>query len=171
MENFLAEGARYGLGKRDLVSNINWYMNVPVEADGTLGIVDGISAPGLSVALRAELDVLVLVSQLPADQQPVQRLRPDAGAHGRDARATDERRARPGRIAADPVAHMSFDTLLVANRGEIAVPDHPHRAGRSACARSPCSPTPTRRAARAGSPTRPSGSARRPRGRATCAAT
>ncbi len=46
VENFLAEGARHGLGKRDLVSNINWFMNVPVGADGTLGIVDGISAPG-----------------------------------------------------------------------------------------------------------------------------
>lgn len=48
VDNFLAEGSKYGLGKRDLVSNINWYMNVPVEKDGTLGIVDGISAPGLS---------------------------------------------------------------------------------------------------------------------------
>src|SRR3954471_10730091 len=41
VENFLREGARHGLGKRDLVSNINWYMNVPVEEDGMLGIVDG----------------------------------------------------------------------------------------------------------------------------------
>src|ERR1700755_949180 len=53
VENFLREGARWGLGKRDLVSNINWYMNVPVEGDGTLGIVDGLSSPGLSVSLRS----------------------------------------------------------------------------------------------------------------------
>ena len=39
--------AAHGLGKRDMVSNINLFMNVPVEADGALGIVDGISAPGL----------------------------------------------------------------------------------------------------------------------------
>jgi uncharacterized protein len=70
VENFLAEGARWGLGKRDLVSNINWYMNVPVEADGTLGIVDGISAPGLEVRLRAETDVLVLVSNCPQINNP-----------------------------------------------------------------------------------------------------
>ena len=70
VENFLREGARWGLGKRDLVSNINWYMNVPVEADGTLGIVDGLSAPGLSVALRAEMDVLVLVSNCPQVNNP-----------------------------------------------------------------------------------------------------
>jgi urea carboxylase-associated protein 1 len=70
VENFLAEGAKWGLGKRDLVSNINWYMNVPVEEDGTLGIVDGISAPGLTVGLRAEIDTLVLVSNCPQINNP-----------------------------------------------------------------------------------------------------
>ncbi|HWE69037.1 MAG TPA: urea amidolyase associated protein UAAP2 [Acidimicrobiales bacterium] len=70
VENFLAEGARWGLGKRDLVSNINWYMNVPVEASGTLGIVDGISAPGLSVSLLAHEDVLTLISNCPQVNNP-----------------------------------------------------------------------------------------------------
>ena len=70
VENFLREGARWGLGKRDLVSNINWFMNVPVEADGTLGIVDGISAPGLTVSLRADVDTLVLVSNCPQVNNP-----------------------------------------------------------------------------------------------------
>lgn len=70
VENFLIEGARWGLGKRDLVSNVNWYMNVPVEKDGTLGIVDGISAPGLEVQLRADTDTLVLVSNCPQINNP-----------------------------------------------------------------------------------------------------
>lgn len=70
VENFLAEGGRHGLGKRDLVSNINWYMNVPVDPDGALGIVDGISAPGLSLTLRAERDVLVVVSNCPQVNNP-----------------------------------------------------------------------------------------------------
>jgi len=70
VENFLTEGAKHGLGKRDLVSNINWFMNVPVEADGTLGIVDGISAPGKSLTLRAETDTLVLVSNCPQINNP-----------------------------------------------------------------------------------------------------
>jgi urea carboxylase-associated protein 1 len=69
-ENFLAEAARYGLGARDIVSNLNWFMNVPVEADGTLGIVDGISAPGKRVAIRAEMDILVLVSNCPQMNNP-----------------------------------------------------------------------------------------------------
>jgi hypothetical protein len=70
VENFLAEGARWGLGKRDIVSNINFFMNVPVEADGTLGIVDGLSAPGKSLTLRAEVDTLVLVSNCPQINNP-----------------------------------------------------------------------------------------------------
>lgn len=69
-ENFLAEGARHGLGARDLVSNVNWFMNVPVEVDGALGIVDGMSAPGKRVALRAERDVLVIVSNCPQMNNP-----------------------------------------------------------------------------------------------------
>jgi uncharacterized protein len=69
-ENFLAEGANWGLGKRDIVSNINFFMNVPVEADGTLGIIDGLSAPGKSLSLRAERDTLVLVSNCPQINNP-----------------------------------------------------------------------------------------------------
>jgi urea carboxylase-associated protein 1 len=70
VENFLAEGSKWGLGKRDLVSNINWFMNVPVEPDGTMGIVDGISAPGLRVTCRAERDTLVLISNCPQINNP-----------------------------------------------------------------------------------------------------
>lgn len=69
-DNFLAELSKYGLGKRDQVSNVNWFMNVPVDPDGALGIVDGISAPGLSLSLRAEKDVLVVVSNCPQINNP-----------------------------------------------------------------------------------------------------
>ncbi|MEO6084820.1 MAG: urea amidolyase associated protein UAAP2 [Umezawaea sp.] len=69
-ENFLSEGQKHGLGLRDLVSNLNWFMNVPVEADGALGIVDGMSAPGKRVAVRADTDVLVLVSNCPQMNNP-----------------------------------------------------------------------------------------------------
>jgi uncharacterized protein len=69
-ENFLAEAAAWGMGKRDIVSNVNFFMNVPVEADGTLGIVDGLSAPGKSLTLRADVDTLVLVSNCPQINNP-----------------------------------------------------------------------------------------------------
>lgn len=70
VENFLHDHAPRGMGKRDMVSNINWFMNVPVEADGTLGIVDGISAPGKHVDLRAEIDTLVVISNCPQINNP-----------------------------------------------------------------------------------------------------
>jgi uncharacterized protein len=70
VENFLQANARHGRGKRDMVSNINWFMNVPVEADGALGIVDGISAPGLFVDIRAEMDLVAIVSNCPQINNP-----------------------------------------------------------------------------------------------------
>lgn len=70
VDNFLEANVREGRGKRDMVSNVNFFMNVPVEADGALGIVDGISAPGLTVDLRAEMDVTVVVSNCPQINNP-----------------------------------------------------------------------------------------------------
>jgi uncharacterized protein len=70
VDNFLSANARYGRGKRDMVSNINWFMNVPVEEDGTLGIVDGISAAGLYVDLIAYMDVIAVISNCPQINNP-----------------------------------------------------------------------------------------------------
>ena len=70
VENFLVANAKHGRNKRDMVPNINFFMNVPVEADGALGIVDGISAPGKYVDLRAEMDVMVIVSNCPQINNP-----------------------------------------------------------------------------------------------------
>jgi hypothetical protein len=70
VDNFLTALAPYGRGKRDLVSNINWFMNVPVEPGGALGIVDGLSAPGKYVELRADRDVLAVISNCPQINNP-----------------------------------------------------------------------------------------------------
>jgi urea carboxylase-associated protein 1 len=78
VENFLAVNLRYGRGKRDMVANINWFMNVPVEADGTLGIVDGISAPGLYVDLLAQMDLMAVVSNCPQINNPCNGFNPTA---------------------------------------------------------------------------------------------
>ena len=65
----LAELGR-GMGKRDLASNINFFMNVPVTPDGGLSFADGVSAPGRYVEMRAETDVLVLISNCPQLNNP-----------------------------------------------------------------------------------------------------
>lgn len=76
VENFLEANLTEGRGKRDIVSNINFFMNVPVEEDGTLGIVDGISAPGMTVDLRAEMNVVVVVSNCPQINNPCNAFNP-----------------------------------------------------------------------------------------------
>ena len=69
-----------GMEKRDITSNINFFMNVPVTPEGELTFEDGISEPGKYVEMRAETDVLAADQQLPAAQQSLQRLQSDAGA-------------------------------------------------------------------------------------------
>jgi len=59
-----------GLEKRDITHNINFFMNVPVTADGGLTFEDGVSGPGKYVELRAEMDVLVLISNCPQLNNP-----------------------------------------------------------------------------------------------------
>jgi uncharacterized protein len=71
-DSFLLELGRLGrgLGKRDLPSNINFFMNVPVNPEGGLSFADGISAPGRYVEMRAEMDVLALISNCPQLNNP-----------------------------------------------------------------------------------------------------
>jgi urea carboxylase-associated protein 1 len=70
--SFLKAMAQWGNGmeKRDIVSNINFFMNVPVTTDGKLTFEDGISEPGKYVEMRAEMDVLVLISNCPQLNNP-----------------------------------------------------------------------------------------------------
>jgi uncharacterized protein len=65
----LAKG-HHGMNKRDLPSNINFFMNVPVTPAGGLTFADGISAAGRHVELRAMMDILVLISNCPQLNNP-----------------------------------------------------------------------------------------------------
>jgi urea carboxylase-associated protein 1 len=58
------------LEKRDLAANINFFMNVPVAGDGSLTFADGISGTGKYVELRAEMDILIVVSNCPQLNNP-----------------------------------------------------------------------------------------------------
>jgi urea carboxylase-associated protein 1 len=71
-DSFLLALARYGRGmsKRDLTHNINFFMNVPVTPAGELTFADGVSGPGRYVEMRAEMDVLVLISNCPQLNNP-----------------------------------------------------------------------------------------------------
>jgi hypothetical protein len=58
------------MSKRDLTANINFFMNVPVTPEGGLTFEDGISAPGKYVEMRAEMDVICLISNCPQLNNP-----------------------------------------------------------------------------------------------------
>ena len=64
------ELARNGLGPRDVVPNVNFFMRVPVADSGQVAIVDGISKPGDRVDLRADMDVLAVLSNCPEALNP-----------------------------------------------------------------------------------------------------
>lgn len=84
----VAENEHYGLDKRDIAHNINFFMNVPVTAEGGLTFADGLSAPGKYVEMHAEMNVIVLISNCPQLNNPCNAYNPtpvevliwDAGA-------------------------------------------------------------------------------------------
>jgi uncharacterized protein len=69
-QTFVAEALVRGLEKRDITHNVNFFMNVPVTPEGGLTFEDGLSAPGKYVEVRAERDVLVLISNCPQLNNP-----------------------------------------------------------------------------------------------------
>lgn len=69
-ENFVIEAAKHGLTKRDIVPNLNFFMNVPIDSSGNFTVVDGVSKPGDYVEMVAEMDVLCLISNCPQVNNP-----------------------------------------------------------------------------------------------------
>ncbi len=71
-DSFLLELARHhpNMSKRDITANINFFMNVPVTPDGGLKFEDGVSGPLRYVEMRAEMDVLILISNCPQLNNP-----------------------------------------------------------------------------------------------------
>jgi urea carboxylase-associated protein 1 len=68
--NFIAELARWALAPSEIVSNINFFMRVPFDAEGNIAIADGVSKPGDYVTLRAEMPVIVVISNCPQQHNP-----------------------------------------------------------------------------------------------------
>jgi urea carboxylase-associated protein 1 len=69
-ENFILELSKYGLEKRDIVPNLNFFMNVPIDPTGNFTVVDGLPGAGHYVDLTAEMDVLCVISNCPQVNNP-----------------------------------------------------------------------------------------------------
>lgn len=68
--NFREILTQFGLDERSIVTNVNFFMSVPVLPDGSAGVADGVSPPGSLVELRAERDVLAVLSNCPQMLNP-----------------------------------------------------------------------------------------------------
>ncbi|MBD1390076.1 urea carboxylase-associated family protein [Neiella sp. HB171785] len=66
----VAENEQFGMSKRDITHNINFFMNVPITEQGGLTFEDGISGAGKYVELKAAMDVIVLLSNCPQLNNP-----------------------------------------------------------------------------------------------------
>jgi len=71
-DQFLIELGKWGLGKMDLVANLNFFSKVTVDADGGMLFVNGNSMAGQFVDLRAEMDTILVLNtcQHPMDPDP-----------------------------------------------------------------------------------------------------
>ena len=94
-DGLLTELAKHGLGRRDLVANVNLFTKVAVGDDGALAFVAGNSPAGASVTLRFELDCLVVLCSAPHPLDPEPQWRP-----------------RPVRLALDAVAPAAGDDAV-----------------------------------------------------------
>ena len=69
-DNFVIEVTKHGMGKRDIVPNINFFMNVPIDPSGNFTVLDGVSEPGGYVDIVAEMDLLCVLSNCPQINNP-----------------------------------------------------------------------------------------------------
>lgn len=70
--SFLVELAKYGLGKKDMASNLNLFSAVGVDSEGNLGFLENNSKPGDYIELRFEMDTLVLMHTCPHPLDPAE---------------------------------------------------------------------------------------------------
>jgi len=70
-DTFVSELGKHGLGKKDITTNLNFFMNVPVHEDGRMYMAEGFSQPGDYVELHAERDVLAVISNCAQVHNPV----------------------------------------------------------------------------------------------------
>jgi urea carboxylase-associated protein 2 len=61
-DNFLIELGKHGLGKRDLVANVNFFSRLNANEEGGLSFHPNNSKTGDTVDLRAEMNVLVVLN-------------------------------------------------------------------------------------------------------------
>ena len=74
--NFTQELQKHGMDVTSIVPNVNWFMSVPVLDDGSAGVAEAVLKPGSFVKLRAECNVLAVLSNCPQMNNPCNGYKP-----------------------------------------------------------------------------------------------
>ena len=74
--NFTQELEKHGMDVTSIVPNVNWFMSVPVLDDGSAGVAEAVIKPGSFVKLRAECNVLAVLSNCPQMHNPCNGYKP-----------------------------------------------------------------------------------------------
>lgn len=69
-DSFLVEAAKYGMGRRDLAANVNWFSKVTTDEAGRMTFDASAAKPGATVELRFDMDTLVLLHTCPHPLDP-----------------------------------------------------------------------------------------------------
>jgi urea carboxylase-associated protein 2 len=69
-DSFVVELGKWGLGPRDLISNVNFFSRLDTATDGVISFHTGNSAPGSFIDLRAEMNVLTMLNTCPHPLDP-----------------------------------------------------------------------------------------------------
>jgi uncharacterized protein len=64
-DNFRKALTRWGLGRADIMPNLNLFTRIAVDTEGQVKFVEGCERPGSFIDFRAEMNVLVVVSNCP----------------------------------------------------------------------------------------------------------
>ena len=74
--NFTQELQKHGMDVTSIVPNVNWFMSVPVLDDGSAGVADAATESGSLIKLRAECNVLAVLSNCPQMHNPCNGYKP-----------------------------------------------------------------------------------------------
>jgi urea carboxylase-associated protein 2 len=69
-DNFVVELSKLGLGKRDIVANVNFFVRINADDQGRITWVPHNSRPGAEVELRVEMDTLAVLTNTPHPLDP-----------------------------------------------------------------------------------------------------
>ena len=118
LDNMLIELGKWGLGKRDIVANINFFSKVTADASGTLCFHPDNSIAGEYVGLSFVMNTLVILSTVPHPLGAAENYQPGA-VNLATFMTSPEMAAECLQIAENARAHHNTQRYCLQNGGDL----------------------------------------------------